>query len=186
MNQHIRQSCNHRLALKMLLIAILMFGFGFTLVPLYDVFCELTGLNGRSPAKNSLGTQFEVDTNRQVTVELVSNVNTNVPWQFQPNIHKLKVRPGQLYTASFSATNPTQHSKVIQAVSSIAPGQAARYFSKLECFCFSRQRFAPREKRELPLRFAIDPALPKKFGTLSLAYTLFDITEQASDRSASK
>ena len=95
MNRYIKQHSNRRLAIKMLLIAILMFGFGFTLVPLYDVFCELTGLNGRSPEMGSPGKPFEVDSTRQVIVELVSNVNSNAPWQFQPKIHKLKIRPGQ-------------------------------------------------------------------------------------------
>lgn len=161
------------LVVRILLVAVAMFGFGFALVPLYNVFCQVTGFNGTTggPAK----AQFRPEPGRTVWVELLANVNTQAPWSFRPAVTRMAVHPGELYTTRFLARNPTAAPRTVQAVSSVAPGLAAPYLTKIECFCFRRQDFAGHEARELPLRFALDPALPAEVGTLSLAYTLFDV-----------
>jgi cytochrome c oxidase assembly protein subunit 11 len=165
---------NRRLARNMLLIAVVMFGFGFALVPLYNVFCSATGLNGKTsnqPARvKAAQTQPE---DRLVTIEFLSNPGTTSGWHFHPAVTKLRVHPGQLYSTHYLARNPTDHPVIVRAVPSVAPGLAAQYLQKTECFCFTRQVFAPGEARDLPLRFMINPEVPSEVGTLSLAYTLY-------------
>jgi cytochrome c oxidase assembly protein subunit 11 len=155
------------------LLAVVMFGFGFALVPLYNVFCQVTGLNGKTGGPASVA--FRPEPERTVWVELLVTVNTQAPWSFRPAVTRIAVHPGELYTTRFLAQNPTGEAHTVQAVPSVAPGAAAPYLKKVECFCFTRQAFAGHEARELPLRFALDPALPPEVGTLSLAYTLFDV-----------
>lgn len=161
-------------------IVVAMFGFGYLLVPLYNVFCDITGVNGRSGALEEATTtaQFKPDPTRTVTVQFVANNNVAMPWKFQPGLATMKVHPGQLYATYFVAANPTDHKMVSQAVPSIAPAKAARYFNKTECFCFSQQPLAAHEEKQMPLRFIVDPRLPKDVKTLTLAYTLFDVTSQ--------
>jgi cytochrome c oxidase assembly protein subunit 11 len=159
---------------RLLLLATAMFGFGFALVPLYNAFCQATGFNGTS-AGGPVTVAFRPEPERTVWVELLANANTQAPWSFRPVVDRIAVHPGQLYTTRFLAENPTAARHTVQAVSSVTPGVAAPYLKKVECFCFRRQPFAGHEARELPLRFALDPALPPEIGTLSLAYTLFDV-----------
>lgn len=173
MNGEQLKRANQRLAARMLLVTLGMFGFGFVLVPLYDVFCDITGLNGKTAEQPVERPSLHKDVQRLITVELLSNPGTAGDWDFRPAVSKLQVHPGQLYATRFLARNPNDHPMVVRAVPSVAPGSAARYFHKTECFCFTRQRFAPGETRELPLRFVVDPQLPAGIGTLSLAYTLF-------------
>lgn len=179
MNGDDLKRANRRLAGRMLLVAVGMFGFGFALVPLYNVFCDVTGLNGKTSGEPAQVASLREDMNRLVTVEFLSNPGTTSGWGFRPSITKLRVHPGQLYSTRYLARNPTDHPVVVRAVPSVAPGLAAQYLQKTECFCFTRQVFAPGEKRELPLRFRIDPEIPQDVGTLSLAYTLF--VQAASD-----
>lgn len=151
-----------------------MFGFGFALVPLYDVFCELTGLNGKTGVVEASALEGVVDESRLVTVEFTGSVNSGLPWEFGPVNYKMKVHPGQVYEATFIARNLGAVTKVGQAVPSLAPATASRYFDKTECFCFTAQRFEAGEERELPLRFVIDTALPKEIKTVTLSYTFFE------------
>ena len=173
MNAPGQRQANRRLAVGILAIAGAMFGFGFALVPLYNVFCSVTGLNGKTSNQPAGELAQHVDAKRLVTVEFLSNPGTAGGWGFLPGITKLKVHPGQLYTTHYVAHNPTAGPVVVRAVPSVAPGLAAQYLHKTECFCFTSQAFAPGERRELPLRFMIDPAVPPEVGTLSLAYTLY-------------
>ena len=170
--EHLKRA-NRRLASRILLVTLGMFGFGFALVPLYDVFCDITGLNGKTAERPIERPSLHKDMQRLITVELLSNPGTAVNWNFHPAVSKLQIHPGQLYATRFLASNPNAHPMIVRAVPSVAPGSAARYFHKTECFCFTRQRFAPGETRELPLRFVVDPQLPAGIGTLSLAYTLY-------------
>jgi cytochrome c oxidase assembly protein subunit 11 len=165
---------NRRLAGRILLVSAAMFGFGFALVPLYDVFCRVTGLNGKTGGPVAAEVAFQPDQKRIVWVEFLANVNTQAPWTFRPQVIRMAVHPGAFYTTRYRARNPTSATHTVQAVPSVAPGLAARYLKKSECFCFRQQSFASHEERELPLRFALDPALPPEVETLSLAYTLFD------------
>jgi len=165
----------------MLLVAVGMFGFGYLLVPLYDVFCEITGLNGKTGqvSEAQVAARYEVDTSRTVKVQFVANNNGAMPWEVGPKVASMEVHPGQVYATAFTAVNPTQADMVGQAVPSVAPLVASRFFNKTECFCFDQQPLAPGEMKDMPLRFIVSPALPKSVKTLTLAYTFFDVTHQA-------
>lgn len=160
---------------RIVLVVLAMFGFGFAMVPFYNVFCELTGLNGKLSNTASEAT-FVPDANREVTVEFITSLNEDMPMRFRVERNKLKVHPGQSYTVRFYGENLGDSLLVGQAIPSIAPGLFAGYLKKSECFCFTEQRFEPHKERELPVRFVIDPALPAEVRELTLSYTFFDIT----------
>lgn len=165
---------NRHLGYKLAGITIVMFGFGFALVPLYDLFCEVTGLNGKGVNQLAGAEQVTIDSNRWVNVEFLASTPATGNWVFQPTTTRLRVRPGKLYTVSYRALNPTGQPAVVRAVSSIAPGLAASHISKLECFCFQQQHFDPGEQRLMPVRFMVNSALPPEVGTVSIAYSLFN------------
>ena len=154
-------------------MAVAMFGFAFALVPLYDVFCDITGINGKT-ADTQAAASERVDTSREVTVEFVSYINPGVQWTFEPEITQLVVHPGQTHTITYRARNLSGAETVGQAVPSVSPGQGARYLNKIECFCFNRQPLAAGETASLPLVFYVDPELPEDINTLTLAYTLYN------------
>jgi len=180
MNEGLQQK-NGRSFLRVGLVAVAMFGFGYLLVPLYDVFCEITGLNGKTGRLDEAAVvaRYQPDLSRSVTVQFVANNNLGMPWEFGPVIASMQVHPGKIYTTSFKARNPTSRDMIGQAVPSVAPGKASRYFNKTECFCFSQQPLAAGESKDMPVRFIVDPNLPKDVGTLTLAYTVFDVTQTA-------
>ena len=167
-----------RLILKLAGIAAGMFAFGFLLVPLYDVFCVITGIGGKTKTTAAVVQEETPDEERLITVEFVATVNQSAPWDFHPTISSMEVHPGKLYDATFFARNLTQARLVGQAVPSVAPGIAAKYFRKTECFCFTSQIFAAEEARDMPLRFIVDPELPRHIDRLTLSYTFF-ATQQA-------
>lgn len=164
---------NHRLAARMLLLSGAMFGFGFALVPLYDVFCSVTGLNGKTDDRPAQLSESGVQDDRLLKMQFLSNPGTAGNWGFRPESNRLEVHPGRFYTAHYLARNPTDRPMVVRAVPSVAPGEAAQYLHKNTCFCFSNQVFAPGQQRRLTLRFMVDPAIPRDLSTLSLAYTLY-------------
>jgi cytochrome c oxidase assembly protein subunit 11 len=164
----------HReLVLKLAAIALGMFFFGFALVPLYEVFCTITGLGGRTNATAAAAVEQDVDALRTVRVEFIAAVAPTAPWEFRPSVSSLHVHPGEIIETTFRARNLTDARLTGQAVPSVAPGLAAAHFKKIECFCFTAQEFAPREERELSVRFFIDPKLPRHLDTVTLAYTLY-------------
>lgn len=171
---------NQRSFAKIAVVAVAMFGFGYLLVPLYDVFCEITGLNGKTGRVDeaAVAKRYQPDLTRTVTVQFVANKNLAMPWEFGPVVASMQVHPGKVYATSFTARNPTARSMIGQAVPSVAPGKASRYFNKTECFCFEQQRLAAGESTDMPLRFIVDPNLPADVTTLTLAYTVFDVTQQ--------
>jgi cytochrome c oxidase assembly protein subunit 11 len=172
-NQADLSRANRRTAGRLGLVVLAMFGFGFALVPLYDVFCEITGLNGKTGVVEASELDGRVDQERLVNVEFVASVNSRLPWEFAPERHKMQVHPGEVYEAAFVARNLASEAMIGQAVPSVAPATASRYFNKTECFCFSPQRFEAGEERRLPVRFVIDRALPSNIGTVTLSYTFF-------------
>lgn len=171
------------LTLRLLVLAVGMFGFGFLLVPLYDVFCEITGFGGRTNETAATNVVTVADTSREIQLEFVTTVNQYAPWEFAAESDGMTVHPGGLYEAYFTAVNQTDQYKVAQAVPSVAPLQAAGYFKKLECFCFSNQAFEPNEEKRMPVRFVIDSDLPEYVDTITLSYTLFD-TARPGDKPA--
>ncbi|EHR40836.1 MULTISPECIES: cytochrome c oxidase assembly protein [Alishewanella] len=167
----------HRtLVSKLLLVTVLMFGFGFALVPLYDVFCEVTGINGKTSNVPATVLADGIDTSREVTIEFLARPNKDMPWIFQPEIRRLTVHPGEVHVMNYLAENPTGRMIVGQAVPSVSPGQAALYLHKIECFCFTQQQLAAGNKMLMPVQFYVDPALPAQFSTITLNYTLYDVT----------
>ena len=157
-------------------IAVAMFAFGFALVPLYEI-CQVTGANGKTGDQYQATEQLIIDESREVTVQFLANNNANMPWQFRPSVRTMKVVPGKMYETTFFAGNITRDSMIGQAVPSVAPFHAAEYFHKTECFCFEQQELAGGDQIDMPLRFIIDPQLPDTVKTLTLSYTLFDVTE---------
>lgn len=176
MNEDIDKK-NAKLVRTLVFVVVGMFGFGFALVPLYDVLCDVTGLNGKvrsTPVKEAI---YQVDKSREIIVEFMTSLNESTPMVFRPETKKLKVHPGEYYTVNFYAENRTDKAMVAQAIPSISPGLAAEYFKKTECFCFTEQTFKAREGKMMPVRFVVIPDLPAEYKTITLAYTFFDITE---------
>jgi cytochrome c oxidase assembly protein subunit 11 len=160
------------LALKVAGLGVAMFAFGFALVPLYDVFCAITGFGGKT-ATAAVAVIEKPDSTRTVRVEFVASVARGAPFTLEPEVSHLTVHPGQLYETHFRARNLTGSPLTAQAVPSVAPGPAARYFNKAECFCFTSQDFAPHEELSLKLAFMVATELPAHVDTLSLSYTYF-------------
>lgn len=159
-------------------IPVVMFGFGFLLVPLYDVFCEVTGLNGKTGivAPEAAASMVPLDPDRRVRVELLTVVNRSGAWEFRAEEPFLEVTPGKVYSTTFVARNLRDHAVVGQAIPSVAPAQASLHFSKTECFCFIEQRFEAGEEMRMPVRFIVGTRLPERIGTVSLSYTFFDVS----------
>jgi cytochrome c oxidase assembly protein subunit 11 len=176
MNNDIKQK-NAKLVRTLLWVVVGMFGFGFALVPLYDVLCDITGLNGKVNSTAIKEVAYPIDKNREITVEFMTSLNESAPMLFRSELKKLKVHPGEYYTVNFYAENLTDKTMVAQAIPSISPGLAAEYFKKTECFCFTEQTFKPREGKTMPVRFVVNPDLPKQYKTITLAYTFFDNTK---------
>ncbi len=171
---------NARLITVLSLVVVGMFGFGFALVPLYSVFCELTGLNGKTGRIAAADAEsLPVDKHRTVTIEFVTSLNQNMNLEFRANQTKLHIHPGELYTTSFYARNRTGHYMVGRAIPSVAPGLAALHLEKTECFCFRQQPFKPGEGRNMPVTFVVDSELPEDIKTITLSYTFFDVTQTA-------
>lgn len=158
------------------LIPIAMFGFGYLMVPIYDVFCDLTGLNGKTGSVEVAEVErMEVDLTRMVKVEFMANVNQDTPLDFEPTQRSMWVHPGKTYQAMYRTANQKSEPTVGQAVPSVSPFKAASYFDKVECFCFTQQAFKAHESRELPVIFVVDPKLPKEIETVTLSYTFFEV-----------
>jgi cytochrome c oxidase assembly protein subunit 11 len=156
-----------------MLVVIGMFGFGFAMVPLYDVFCDITGINGKTGDQVALSEAMKVDTSRVVEVEFIASLNDNMPWEFKPVQHSVKVHPGEPTRIEYVAINRTKNTIVGQAVPSVAPGRAAGYFQKTECFCFTEQKLEAGEEKQMPVIFVVDPNLPDDVSQLALSYTFF-------------
>jgi cytochrome c oxidase assembly protein subunit 11 len=165
---------NKRLTLKLLGFALGSFGFGFALVPLYDVLCDLTGFgNQRALAEQRLSIE-KPDDSRTITIDFLAELPSVGNWEFRPTVAEMKVHPGRLYETEFFAHNLTGRATTAQAVPNVAPGKAAGYFRKTECFCFTPQKFAVNEARPMAVRFVVDPALPRSVDRITLSYTFYD------------
>ncbi len=172
---------NRRTVIWLAAVTGLMFGFGYALVPLYNVFCEITGLNGKTGRVSAeTAARVVVDESRLVTIEFVTNVNAGMPWEFRPLVNKISVHPGAETTVQFEARNIARVAITGSAVPSVAPNSAARYLSKTECFCFRQQSLGPEETRTMPVRFIVDPRLPGDVKVLTLAYTFFEAVNTSS------
>ena len=176
-NHNTQQHRNKRTGWVLALGGIAMFAFGFALVPLYGLVCDITGIN-RSGKTNFVSDaqlrSFQVDADRTITVEFDATVESGMPWDFRPLVRKMKIHPGQVYEVHYFARNNSGQPVVGQAVPGVTPWQATEHFNKTECFCFTQQTLQPGEGKEMPLRFVIDPGLPPEYSTVTLSYTFMD------------
>jgi cytochrome c oxidase assembly protein subunit 11 len=166
------RSNNRTLLVKLCVVVIAMFGFGYAMVPFYEMICEATGLRNIAIADELRNTQ--VDAARSVRIELDSNVRT-LPWTFRPLEVVVNVHPGEVRQVVYEISNRTDRAMTGQAIPSYGPRDAAQYFRKLECFCFTKQVLQPGETRQMPVVFVVDPSLPKDMATITLSYTFFEV-----------
>lgn len=174
-----RTTTSHRpLIGRLALTVVAMFGFGYALVPLYDMLCEITGINGKTGIiSQSQAEAGQVDSDRWVTVEFTGSTMQGLPWEFRSNRHKLRVHPGDVAEITFYARNRSQRRITGQAVPSVAPSRAAAHFKKTECFCFTQQVLEPGEEMDMPVRFVVQASLPKDVHTITLSYAFFKASQ---------
>ncbi|MFV2004565.1 MAG: cytochrome c oxidase assembly protein [Gammaproteobacteria bacterium] len=165
---------NKKVIRNLLFVVVGMFGFGFALVPLYDVFCDITGINGKTSGEQYVSdTPMQIDTSREIKVEFLANLNAEMPWEFKPLTYSVRVHPGETARIEYVARNKTDRDIVGQAVPSVSPGQAAAYFQKTECFCFTEQVLKAGEEKIMPVVFVIDPSIDEDVHEVTLSYTFF-------------
>lgn len=169
------KSLNRQMLGKLLVIAGLMFGFGYALIPVYKKICEVTGINILTTKEAGLEAagNTQVDETRTITVEF--DANAQGPWRFRPVVNSVQVHPGEMAQVVYEVVNTRARSINAQAIPSYAPQQAAAHFKKVECFCFQQQTLGPNEARQMPVVFYIDPGLPKNVKTITLSYTFFEV-----------
>ncbi|MFN3304580.1 MAG: cytochrome c oxidase assembly protein [Roseateles sp.] len=171
---------NRQMLGKLAVIVLLMFGFGYALVPLYRHICEALGINVLSlserqvaSAKGQAVGNGQIDYSREITVEF--DTNARGPWDFKPAVRHMTVHPGQLSQVMYEFRNKQDRTMAAQAIPSYAPMQASAHFNKLECFCFNEYTLQPGETKQWPVVFVIDPKLPKDVKTITLSYTFFEV-----------
>lgn len=166
--------------IKLVTGAVAMFAFVFVvMVPLYNVLCEALGINGKPAGQAYVAASTEIDASRTVRIEFLANRNAGMPWDFAPASTMMEVHPGAVNDTVFHARNPLSKPMVAQAIPSISPARAAEYFHKTECFCFRQQPLDGESAAELPLQFIVDKDLPGDIKTITLSYTIFDVTDMA-------
>jgi cytochrome c oxidase assembly protein subunit 11 len=170
-----RKRMNAQMLGKLVIVAVLMFGFGYALVPVYKKICEITGVNLLTP-KDALVepvANTQIDKSRTITIEF--DANAQGPWRFRPTVRSMQVHPGEMAQVVYEVVNTQSRSIDAQAIPSYAPQQATAHFKKVECFCFKQQTLLPNEAKQMPVVFFIDPALPRDVKTITLSYTFFEI-----------
>lgn len=173
-----RKEANKKLGLKMVWIVAGSLLFAFGLVPLYDVICSVTGLNGKTNNQAAELADTKIDTSRKVTVQFTSSVMPGLGWNFYPKVPSVTIHPGQIETVIFEAKNITSQTVVGQAIPSVTPGIAAAHLKKIECFCFKKQELKAGETKEMPLRFFINPKIPSDIKEMTLSYAFFNIDKK--------
>ncbi len=172
---------------KLVGVAVLMFAFVFVvMVPLYNVLCDALGINGKTSGQAYTAVQSGVDEERLITIQFVATNNEGMPWEFRPGENVMKVHPGAANNTIFHAFNPMPQDMVGQAIPSVSPARAAEYFHKTECFCFNQQPLAGESAAEMPLVFIVDRELPRDIRTITLSYTIFDVTQMAGNAVAAR
>ena len=180
--QRILQQANKKLLIRFACFAVIMFGFGFAMVPLYDVFCDITGLNGKTNQQAVAAGNFnpgDVDKNRNISIQFTVTNNEQMPWEFEPNVAAVTLHPGEIKRVSYYAKNLTDKDMTAQAIPSVSPAEAASYLKKIVCFCFNSPSLAAHAEANMEVQFYVDKSIPEHLKTLTLSYTLFDITNQS-------
>lgn len=161
-------------------VPFIMFGFGFAMVPFYNVLCRNLGINGKT-AEQAASRSAGIDRSRSIRIEFITQTNEYLPYEFFPRIKHITLHPGENILIYFEAKNQSNRTLTIQAIPSVSPGSAAKYLRKTECFCFTQQTFKGGEHRVMPVLFHIDPKLPPEIHTVTLAYTLFKVNKRRID-----
>ncbi len=177
------QPDHRQLVRRILWVCAGSFVFCFSLIPIYTIYCEITGINGKTGIRSAADASGAVDLSRTVTVQFDAAVKTGLPWSFKPKQSTIKVHPGEVTEVMFVASNLGTLDLVGQAVPSVAPNRASIYFNKTECFCFTEQTLAAGETRDMPVRFVVDPDLPKNVSVMTLSYTFY-LNDIATERLA--
>lgn len=186
MDESTKPKSNTPLVAKLLVTGVAMFAFAvFVMPPIYEVFCDITGLNGKTGGRYTATEQI-VNETRSIKVQFIANNNETMPWEFKPLQTEVRVHPGQEVQIAYYAKNVTGKNMVAQAVPSLVPFDATDYFHKTECFCFNYQPLGAGEDAELVLRFIVDQDIPEHINTLTLAYTMFDITDAVDEPAQQK
>ncbi len=165
---------NRRMLRRLSVVAVIMFGFGYALVPFYDAMCRALGVNEFIKADAAPAANSQVDFSRTVTIEFDANAH-NLPWSFRPLVRHITVHPGELATVEYEIANVRSEAVTAQAVPSYGPARAGEHFRKMECFCFTQQTLAPGETRRFPVVFVVDAKLPRDVNTITLSYTFFEV-----------
>ena len=152
-------------------VAFGMLGASFAAVPLYDLFCKVTGFGG-TPMTGTAGAGKILD--RTMAVRFDANVAPGLGWKFEAESPEIKVRIGETQTVFYKMTNRSDRTVTGIATYNVAPEKGAAYFVKIQCFCFTEQTLQPGEERVMPVRFIIDPSLPAGVRTVTLSYTFYN------------
>jgi cytochrome c oxidase assembly protein subunit 11 len=163
---------NRSMLLRFSLMVLIMFAFGYLMVPFYERLCKATGFRDIDTPDTVTNTQ--TDATRTVRIELDANVN-RLPWKFRPETPIVSVHPGEFRNLFYEVENNSDRPITGQAIPSYRPRLAGEYFKKIECFCFTRQALGPHEKRRMPVVFVVDPKLPTEVNTITLSYTFFEV-----------
>jgi cytochrome c oxidase assembly protein subunit 11 len=174
-------------ATRLVAVAVMMFAFVFVvMVPLYNVLCDALGINGKTDGRAYTSVQAGIDESRLVTVQFVATNNEGMPWEFGPSVAVMQVHPGAVNDTTFFAHNTLGKDMVAQAIPSISPARAVQYFHKTECFCFNQQPLAAGAATRMPLQYIVDRDLPADIHTITLSYTIFDVTDMAKSAVATR
>ena len=178
-----RRSRNARTIALLSVVTVAMFGFGYALVPLYDMFCDAFGINGKTGVATEQKAQ-QVDESRLITVVFTGNTSRDLPWEFHPQVAQMQVHPGAVAQTTFFAKNTSTRDVIGRAIPSVDPNYAGPHFKKTECFCFTEQKLAAGEAKDMVVRFVVDPDLPKEVETITLSYSFFDAGKYAKGATA--
>jgi len=179
MDENTAQKKSHKkLIIRLSLMTCLMFGFGYALVPMYNVLCKSLGINGKTGGETALSDE-PVDYDRIITIQFLATRNAEIDWEFKPKERTIRLHPGENKKIAYRVKNLTDNTMTVQAIPSVTPGLTAKYLKKTECFCFTQQTMKGHEEMDWPLIFHIDKDIPKKYKTITLSYTLFDVTNMA-------
>ncbi len=173
---------NGKLITRLSVIVVAMFGFGYAMVPLYNLFCDITGLNGKTGVTTTAAVGAQgMDTGRWVTVEFTGSTAGGLAWDFEPTVASMRVHPGEIARTAFFAKNTSSYPMVGRAIPSVSPSKAAAHFKKTECFCFTEQRLAAGEEKHMPVQFVVDADLPAEVRTITLSYSFFNAEKYVND-----
>ena len=170
---------NRRTGKKLFIVAAMMFGFGYAMIPLYSVLCKVTGINGKTVNVAAVPKDLKVDSSRTITVEFTGLASSDLPWDFKPEQNEIKVHPGEVMAVNFVARNNGVVTITGRAIPSVAPNRSARHFKRLESFGYTSQTLAAGETKEMQVRFYVDSKLPKDVDRLTLSFTFFNLNGQS-------